>query len=38
MPKLMIEGVGDFEVDNGTRLVLAIKDNDGDINLSLIHI
>ena len=32
MPKLMIEGVGEFEVDNGIRLVLAIEDNDGDIN------
>ena len=32
MPKLMIEGVGEFEGDNGIRLVLAIEDNDGDIN------
>ena len=32
MPKLNIEGVGEFAVEKGTRLVLAIKDNDGDIN------
>jgi len=32
MPKLNIEGVGEFAVDNGARLVLAIEDNNGDIN------
>ena len=32
MPKLNIEGVGEFAVDKGARLVLAIEDNDGDIN------
>ena len=32
MPKLNIEGVGEFAVEKGTRLVLAIKANDGDIN------
>ena len=30
MPKLTIEGVGTFEVDKGTRLVLAIMENGGD--------
>ena len=32
MPKLTIEDVGDFDVDHGVRLVIAIKDNKGDIN------
>ena len=30
MPKLTIEGVGSFEVDKGTRLVLALEENGGD--------
>jgi ferredoxin len=30
MPKLTIEGVGTVDVDKGTRLVLALKDNGGD--------
>ncbi len=30
MPKLTIEGVGTFEVEKGTRLVLALKENGGD--------
>jgi ferredoxin len=30
MPKLTIEGVGTFDVEKGTRLVLALKDNGGD--------
>ena len=30
MPKLIIEGVGEFEVAAGTRLVLALEDNGGD--------
>ena len=30
MPKLTIDGVGTVEVEKGTRLVLALKDNGGD--------
>jgi ferredoxin len=30
MPKLKIEGVGEFEVKAGTRLVNALEDNGGD--------
>jgi ferredoxin len=30
MPKLTIEDVGTVDVDKGTRLVLALKDNGGD--------
>jgi ferredoxin len=30
MPKLTIEGVGTVEVEQGTRLVLALEDNGGD--------
>ncbi|MFC1996701.1 2Fe-2S iron-sulfur cluster-binding protein [Chloroflexota bacterium] len=30
MPKLTIEGIGTVEVEKGTRLVLALKDNGGD--------
>ena len=30
MPKLKIEGVGEFEVPEGTRLVLALEDNGGE--------
>jgi ferredoxin len=30
MPKLTIDGVGAIDVDKGTRLVLALKDNAGD--------
>jgi ferredoxin len=30
MPKLTIENVGTVEVDEGTRLVLALEDNGGD--------
>ena len=29
MPKLSVEGVGDFEVPNGKRLVLALEDDAG---------
>ena len=32
MPKLTIEGVGEFDVDHEIRLVVAIEDNNGDIN------
>lgn len=30
MPKLTIENVGEFEVQKGTRLVLALEDNGGE--------
>lgn len=30
MPKLKIEGVGEFNVESGTRLVLALSDNTAD--------
>ena len=30
MPKLKIENVGEFEVQDGTRLVLALEDNGGE--------
>ena len=30
MPKLIIEGVGEFNVESGTRLVLALSDNTAD--------
>jgi len=30
MPKLTIEGVGEFEVEAGKRLVLALEDNGGE--------
>jgi ferredoxin len=30
MSKLIIEGVGSVDVEKGTRLVLALKDNGGD--------
>jgi ferredoxin len=30
MPKLKIENVGEFEVQAGTRLVLALEDNGGE--------
>jgi ferredoxin len=30
MPKLKIEGVGEFEVPKGTRLVNALEDNGGE--------
>jgi ferredoxin len=30
MPKLNIEGVGEFEIPAGTRLVNALEDNGGD--------
>ena len=30
MPKLKIEDVGEFEVETGTRLVLALEDNGGE--------
>jgi ferredoxin len=30
MPKLTIEGVGTVEVEQGTRLVLALEENGGD--------
>ena len=30
MPKLSIEGVGEFEVPKGTRLVNALEDNGGE--------
>ena len=30
MPQLTIEGVGTVDVEKGTRLVLALKDNGGD--------
>jgi ferredoxin len=30
MPKLKIENVGEFEVADGTRLVLALEDNGGE--------
>jgi ferredoxin len=30
MPKLTIDGVGVVDVEKGTRLILALKDNDGD--------
>jgi ferredoxin len=30
MPKLKIENVGEFEVEAGTRLVLALEDNGGE--------
>lgn len=30
MPKLIIEGVGAFDVEKGTRLVLALEDNGGE--------
>ena len=30
MPKLKIEGVGEFEVQSGTRLVNALEDNGGE--------
>lgn len=30
MPKLTIEGVGTFDVEKGTRLVLALEDNGGE--------
>ena len=30
MPKLIIEGVGEFNVESGTRLVLALSDNIAD--------
>ena len=30
MAKLTIEGVGTVDVEKGTRLVLALKDNGGD--------
>lgn len=30
MPKLKIEGVGEFDVPEGTRLVLALEDNGGE--------
>ena len=30
MPKLKIEGVGEFEINEGERLVLALEDNGGD--------
>lgn len=30
MPKLKIEGVGEVEVEKGTRLVLALEDNGGE--------
>ena len=29
MPKLTVEGVGDFDVDTGKRLVLALTDEAG---------
>ena len=32
MPKLQIENIGEFTVRKGTRLILAITDNNGDIN------
>ena len=30
MPKLIIDGVGEFEVQKGTRLVIALEDLGGD--------
>jgi ferredoxin len=30
MPKLIIEGVGEVNVESGTRLVLALSDNNAD--------
>lgn len=30
MPKLTIEGVGTFDVESGTRLVLALEENGGE--------
>lgn len=30
MPKLKVEGVGEFEVEAGTRLVNALEDNGGE--------
>lgn len=30
MPKLIIEGIGEFEIPNGIRLVNALEDNGGE--------